>query len=477
LIKYKDIAVGKVINVHFTKDLKQVIVEAEIKKEMIPYLSENTRFWVMKAKLGINEVQGLETLLSGVYIVMDPKKGTRELRKFSGLENIPIIPSSEKGKSFILEANNLGSLEVGSPIYYTKLKAGNIESYKLDERGKSVHIKVFIKEPFADFVTTSTRFWNVSGFRANINADGIELQTGSLVSVLIGGIAFDNFNTSGVSIKAKELAKFSLHESYKKAKEKKYTKEIYFWVHFSGSIRGLDVGSSVEFKGVKIGEVVYFSLNKNEEDAKFDIPILIQIEPERFGFVGKDNKREGVNFKLFKKMVDNGLRAQLKSASLLTGKLFIDIDFHKDAPKLDAISIENGLYVMPSVPATIDSIEKDFKGLLKKLSKIDYEKIGKDVETTLELINKKTLPNLNTGIKNVDELMTESKKRVNELNQTIELTNRVLNSANQNYLDENAEINKKLIRLLDELSKASRSIKNLSDYLNRHPESLIKGKQ
>jgi len=170
VIRYRDIEIGKVTDVTFGEKLKNVIVKAELKKNMKPFLSENTRFWVVQAKVGMGEIQGLDTLLSGVYIVMDPQKGKKQVRSFKGLDEIPVVTSGEDGRTFMLKADSIGSLDVGSPIYYKKLKAGSVASYELAKDGRKVNIEVFIKKPFDALVNSQTRFFNASGITANISA-------------------------------------------------------------------------------------------------------------------------------------------------------------------------------------------------------------------------------------------------------------------------------------------------------------------
>jgi len=469
VIKYKDIAVGKVTDVTFGEDLKTVIVTAELKKNMTPYLSDRTQFWIMKARLSLNEVQGLETLLSGVYIVMNPQKGKEKIRKFKGLDKIPVVAANEKGRTFILKANDIGSLEAGSPIYYKKLRAGSVDSYQLDKNGKSVSIKIFIKSPFDKMVLESTRFWNASGITADINADGIEVHTESLTSILAGGLAFDNFPKLGIGKPAPKDYEFVLYKDIKQAKKIQYKRELYFWVYFEHSIRGLKVGAPVEFHGVPIGEVVNYSLVGDAKTAEFKIPILIKIEPERFMVVGKEhNSSKGVDVKILSKLFDKGFRAQLQSGNLLTGELFIELDFHKDVAAHHP-RIEKGYYVLPTVPTAIESIKTDLKTVLDRISGIPFEKIGKEIELILGDVRKGTIPALNDTLESADAAM----KGVNE---TLKEADSTISAARENYLDGNAQFNKKLLKLLDELSRTSRSVKNLTDYLERHPESLIRGK-
>jgi paraquat-inducible protein B len=462
VIKYKDIEIGKVTEVTFSKGLKRVRVTAELKKNMKPYLSENTRFWVVQAKLGMGEVQGLDTLLSGVYIVMDPQKGQKSLREFKGLDQIPVVNAGEKGHTYILKAKTIGSLSVGSPIYYRKLKAGSVASYKLDDDGQFVTLEVFVKSPFDKLINDKTRFYNVSGIRVSMNADGVDIQTDSLVSLMMGGLAFDNFRSHGKGKPVPQNYVFDLYDSRKDAQKVHYKRELYFWVYFDESIRGLSVGAPVEFRGLKIGEVVNFSLIGNADTAEFKIPILIKVEPERFTIIGKSKTKDNdVNVPVFEKLLKKGFRAQLKSGNLITGELYIDLNLYPDLPPAP-LKKEYGFYIIPSIPATIESLKNNLQSVLKEIASIPFEKIGKEMKAILEDIHTKTMPQVNSSVAHIDSLMRD--------------TDKMMKSLNRNYLDSNSEINKKLIKLLDEMTRTSKSVKNLTDYLERHPESLIKGK-
>jgi len=463
VIKYKDIVVGKVTDVSFGEALKVVKVTAELKKNMEPFLSENTRFWVVQAKLGVGEVQGLDTLLSGVYIVIDPHKGKEQVKKFKGLDQIPVVSAGDKGRTFTLKARTIGSLSVGSPIFYRKLRAGSVASYKLDPDGKNITLEVFIKSPFDRLIDDKTRFYNISGIRVSMNADGLDIQTESLVSLMMGGLAFENFSVHGKGEPIPKNHIFSLYDSRKEAQKIHYKRELYFWVYFDESIRGLSIGAPVEFRGMKIGEVMNFTLIGDADTAEFKIPILLKIEPERFTILGLDPERNQnrVNIPVFEKLIEKGFRAQLQSGNLITGELLIDLDMHPEAPKVKA-SKENGYYIIPSIPATLASLKNNLQSILDRIAKIPFEEIGKELNGLLKEFRTETLPTVNGTVKSVDQLVKD--------------TNKMMNEARKNYLDSNAEINKKILRLLDEATRTTKSIKNLTDYLERHPESLIKGK-
>ena len=462
VIKYKDIEIGKVTDVTFADGLDTVRVTAELKKNMKPYLSENTRFWVVQAKLGVGEVQGLDTLLSGVYIVMDPQKGEKVLKTFKGLDQIPVVNSGEKGHTYILKATSIGSLSVGSPIYYKKLKAGSVASYHLDPNGEFITIEVFIKSPFDKLINDKTRFYNVSGIRMSMNADGVDIQTDSLVSLMMGGLAFDNFRSQGKGKPVPKGYTFNLYDSRKDAQKVHYQRELFFWVYFDESIRGLSEGAPVEFRGLKIGEVVNFSLVGNANTAEFKIPILIKIEPERFTIIG-DNKSNGnqVNVSVLKKLLNKGFRAQLKSGNLITGELYIDLNLYPDLPPV-SLKEEYGFYVIPTIPATMESLKNNLQSVLQQIASIPFKEIGEETKEILKDLRTKTLPHVNSSVEHINSLMQD--------------TDKMMRSLRSNYLDSNSEVNKKLIKLLDEMTRTSKSVKNLTDYLERHPESLIKGK-
>lgn len=462
VIKYKDIEVGKVTEVTFGPKLKNVIVKAELKPNMKEFLSENTRFWVVQAKVGMGEIQGLDTLLSGVYIVMDPKKGKEKVRNFKGLDEIPVVTSGEDGRTFMLKADSIGSLDIGSPIYYKKLKAGSVASYALDKDGKKVDIEVFIKKPFDSLVNSQTRFFNASGVTADIGAEGIEVRMESVVSLLMGGLAFENFPAHGRGEPVKNGHVFWLYDNYKEAKKLEYKRVLYFWIYFDDSIRGLSVGAPVEFRGVKIGEVVSYSLVGDSETAEFKIPILIKIEPERFSIVnGKEPQKDQVDVPVFTKLLQKGLRAQLKSGSLLTGELYIDFNFYKGLPYHEPPK-EYGYYVIPTVPTEMQSLKNNAQQILQRIANIPFEQIGNETAGLLQDLRKETIPQVNRSVASLDRLVKD--------------TSRMMNAARKNYMDSTAEINKKLLKLLDEMTRTTKSIKHLTDYLERHPESLIKGK-
>lgn len=328
-IKYKDVELGQVTEIRLTPDLSRVLVTAELVKEAKEFLSANTRFWIVRARVAAGQVSGLGTLFSGAYIGLDPGNPGLPGTQFVGLETPPVVTTDLPGSHYILHASPLGSLDIGAPVYFRQIKVGQVIAYELQPDGEAVTIKIFINDPIDKLVYQNTRFWNASGLDFAVDAGGIRVNTESLVTILIGGIAFDtpaNLEPGGL---AEDGENFQLYESRERIFDKTYTDKTRWLLHFEGSIRGLTVGSPVEFRGIPVGQVLDINMEYDAAKKVFLIPVLIEIEQERIKVVGEmqDSDRKWQNDYL----VEQGLRAQLKTGSLITGQLYVDLDFHPNA--------------------------------------------------------------------------------------------------------------------------------------------------
>ena len=177
-IKYKDVDLGKVTTIELNGDLSHVVVTAEMSKQAEKLLSNNTKFWVVRAKVAATGISGLGTLFSGAYISMDPGAPGNPLKNFKGLEDPPAVTTDAPGLSFFLQASRRGSIEKGSPIFYRQIEVGQVTDYHLSDDGTSVNLQVFINDPYHKFVYQNTRFWNASGVEFALNTEGIKSQFG-----------------------------------------------------------------------------------------------------------------------------------------------------------------------------------------------------------------------------------------------------------------------------------------------------------
>jgi paraquat-inducible protein B len=464
-IKYKDVEVGQVESITLSKDLSHVIVTAEMNKGAKKYLSENTRFWVVRARVAAGGVSGLGTIFSGAYIGIDPGKPGKPTRSFKGLEIPPVITTGLPGAHYMLKAETLGSLDIGSPVYYRKIKVGQVVAYELEKDGTAVDIKIFIHAPHHEAVHQNTRFWNASGLDVSLDASGIKVNTESFVTMMVGGIAFDTPTNLEAGSPAPENQTFRLFESREKSLEVAHVQKRPWVLYFEGSVRGLSVGAPVDFRGIEIGRVIDIALEFDWEKLDFRIPVLVEIEPERIDWVGRQtmDRRQGMEF-----LVEKGLRAQLKQGSLITGKLYIALDMYPDAPPAKIVWGEPYAQ-LPTIPTPMEEITRNVTKIVEKFEKIPLEEIGNDLRDTMAHLNK-TTEQLQKLVQNLDASVVPA------ANATLEQTQKTLIKVDR-LLNADSPTGHELKRALGELADAARNISILVDYLERHPESLVFGKE
>jgi paraquat-inducible protein B len=224
-------------------------------KQAEKFISQNTRFWVVRARVAAGGVSGLGTLFSGAYIELDPGKPGTPATHFEGLEVPPVVTTDLPGSHFVLRASSLGSLNIGAPIYFRRIEVGQVVSYKLDEDGQAVTVKVFVHDPHHQLVRKNTRFWSASGLDVAIGADGIRVDTESFVTLMIGGIAFDTPPNQEPGEPAEENDVFDLYKNRESMSEKIYVKKNRWLLHFDGGVRGLKEGAPVELQGIQVRQV------------------------------------------------------------------------------------------------------------------------------------------------------------------------------------------------------------------------------
>jgi paraquat-inducible protein B len=485
-IKFKDVEIGLVEEIRIGDDASHVVVKAQLIKEAERFISENTRFWVVRARVSASAIYGLGTVFSGAYIDIDPGKPGKSANSFIGLEEPPIVTTGLPGRHFILESDRRGSLEVGSPIYYRQIRAGEVVAYHLSEDGTKIVSKIFVNAPYHQFVRTSTRFWSASGVDLKLDATGITVNTESLVSILVGGIAFDSFkNNSDPDEQASDNSIFKLFASREAAQTKIYSAKNYFVLLFEESVRGLSPGAPVEFRGIQIGQVVDIRPEFDFKMNKVKIPVIAAVEPERISILGK--LPEGVTREnLTAYLVERGLRAQLRTGNLLTGQNYVALDFFPNAKP--AALVRNGKYgytEFPTTPTQLEEIGTKVSQLIAKLDRIPVDQIGIDLSDTIKGAKRianspelmETVKSLNAAVKELQLLAAELRTRTApEVNATLQHAQASLAAATD-VLESGSPLQSRLKETLEELASAARALRVLSDYLERQPQSLLTGKE
>tara|TARA_E500000331_G_scaffold309095_1_gene315018 strand:- start:2105 stop:3772 length:1668 start_codon:yes stop_codon:yes gene_type:complete len=484
-IKYKSVDIGLVGEVSFASDFESVVLTAKFNQGMEDFLRRNTRFWVVRPQLSVQGVSGLSTLVSGSYIEIDPGPGSPQSH-FVGMEEMPLITTDDAGTRITLITSSLGSIARGSPIYYQGILAGEALGYELASDANSVYIHAFVRDPFDQLVRGNSQFWNVSGLDVSLTANGVEVRTASVQSLLFGGIAFETPASLEVSAASVEDLIFTLHDRYDDIQDKTFVRKLQFVMYFTGSVRGLSPGAPVEFKGIKIGQVLDIRLEFDNEDTSFRIPVLVELEPDRIIDRNPDNVVSPQQ--TLATLVDKGLRARLQTGSLLTGQLFVELNLYPGSP-INLVADEDVPYPeLPTIVGAFEAISQSITAFISKLEEVDIDAMGDNIvgilEGTNELVNKpqheETVTDLQASFRsfrnilgnveetNLDQTLAAARNVLVDLDKTLDMVNDVL--------EPNAPLQYNVIKVTSELEETARSIRSLVETLERRPNSLIFGR-
>lgn len=472
LIRYKDVNIGEVQTVTLSKDQKHVLVKASIDKSAQSLIVEDSQFWVVRPRFTGGQLSGFSTLLSGAYISVSAGKSKNSKREFVGLEVAPILTSDLPGRQFQLHASDLGSVDIGASIYFRHIKVGEVIAYTLDKDGSGINIKIFVQAPYDQFVGNDARFWNASGIDLAFDANGVRLQTQSLASVLLGGIAFESPPISENEKPAAANTIFALHKDRDKALKPPDGEGQVFVMHFRESLRGLSPGAPLDFRGVQVGEVISVSAEYEPGRDWFYFPVKAILYPERIRLILPGNKQsnsaERVKRGLYKAISERGFRAQLRTGNLLTSQLYIALDFFKEA-KAVTPDWKVALPELPTVPGNFEELQVSFANILKSLEKVQFDQIANDLRGTLKT--------LDTSLKGIDKLVEGLDKNTGpELTNALKDLRSTLSKA-EKVLSDDAPLQQDMRETLREVSRAAQSLRALTDMLDRQPEALLRGKQ
>ncbi|WP_407919425.1 PqiB family protein [Chitinasiproducens palmae] len=462
-VKYKDVDIGEVKSVTLSEDHSLIVATVELTKDASNIAVEGTRFWVVKPRIAASGVSGLGTLLSGSYIGVDAGRSEETRRAFRGLETPPAVTRDQKGHQYLLFADSLNSLDIGSPVYYRRIQVGQVVGYALAADGKSVQLRVFVNAPYDKYVGGNTRFWNASGVDLRLDSNGLKLNTQSLTTVVLGGVAFQTPPGQPVGAQAEDNHEFLLTDDEGTAMRPPDGPATYAVLNFNQSLRGLQVGAPVDFRGIVLGNVVSIGINYDRRSGQFMMPVRVKLYPNRLGtsFAALANQHDDVAKEhLFEAFIRRGLRAQLRTGNFLTGQLYVALDFFPKVPPAK-IDVTRSPLELPTVPNTLDQLQLQVADIASKLQKIPFDKIGNNVNQTLE--------SANSLFKRLDgEVAPEAQRTLVEAQKTF--------SSAEKTLSEDSPLQSDVRQAMQELTRTARTLGVLADYLERHPEALLRGK-
>jgi paraquat-inducible protein B len=456
-VEYNGVEVGTVTSIRLSDDHEHVVTTVQMAPKTEDFLVDDTKFWVVRPRISGANVTGLGTLISGAYIGMEIGTSKEHRGDFVALETEPVITGEAPGRFFWLKTPDLGSLDTGTPIYFRRLQVGQVASYKLDNDGKLLTVQVFVRAPYDQYVNPDTRFWHASGIDVSLTASGLKVQTQSALSILIGGVAFETPATAPLEPPAEANSVFTLYADRTQAFEPAAQNPQTYVLIFKDSVRGLEPGAPVEFRGIPIGEVSDVRAQIDLKNFQFEVPVTIKLDPRRLGVnvldLAPGIDLETMRRKLIDSLVSHGVRAQLRTGNLLTGAVYVAFDvFPGGAPA--AVDWSQQPVRLPTVPGQLQATEETVENIVNKINKLPLQEIG---------------DNLNKAISNLDLTLVSARGALNSTNDLVGNANHLVgpDSVQAQQLD----------ATLREVSGAARSVRVLADYLERHPEALIRGKQ
>lgn len=467
-VRYRGVDIGRLARLHISADGLHVYAELQLDAAAQRAAMCGTKFWVVRPRIDVRDISGLMTAVTGTWIDVDiDRYSIRACHAFTGLDMPPVMTGEEEGARFVLRAASLGSLHAGSPVYFRGAQVGQVLGYSLERNGGNVRIGVFVRKPFDRLVASSTRWWQSSGVEFTRDSAGMRLDSPPSAALLEGGVAFD---TSHGNVRAEANANananandFPLAGSRADAMRANYGPPAVVQMRFAQSVRGLSVGAPVEFRGVVLGTVTAVDIDLKPTSEHFDMLVTLSLYPSRLGqsyrnALGDDAGAAGKV--LLRDLVVQGLRAQVRTGSLLTGQKYIALDVFPHAPPAH-IDTDRSSVELPTLSNSLEELQEQLSTIVHRLDQMPINQIGSNLDATLQQSNA-LFARLDAEV-------------VPAAHSTLESAQRAFRAAKE-ILDQGSPLQSDVGQALTELRRTLAGLNALSDYLERHPEALIQGK-
>ncbi|WP_404474599.1 intermembrane transport protein PqiB [Vreelandella venusta] len=472
LIRSRNVEIGRVQSVRLSDDLSHAVLTARIQPEAEAMLREDSRFWVVKPRIGREGISGLGTVLSGAYIQLEPGRSEEPRREFQVSDVPPVAPAGQAGLQIRLVSQLGNSLRVGDPVSFQGYTVGRVEDTRFEPESRTMHHQVFIEEPYAQLVTDSTRFWTSSGVDFRLDADGVRVNVESLEALLGGGVTFGVPEDLPMGRPVEANASFSLYADEDSAREGTFNRYLEYVLLVEDTVRGLSKGAPVEFRGVRLGTVAAvpwnFTAPQPDSRAQFAIPVLIRIEPQRLGIENEDIDLEMWEER-FQRMFGMGLRASLKNGNLLTGALFVDLNFQRDLAEPYLAETFSERTVFPTVAGGFAQIQAQLTNLLDKLNALEVEPLLAGLDRNLQ-VSESVLNEVREVTASMNQLLNDPDTQAigGNLNATLDELRSTLQGVSPS-----SPAYQELTTAIQRLDRLMRDLQPLTRTLNENPRALL----
>ncbi|WP_104203526.1 intermembrane transport protein PqiB [Billgrantia saliphila] len=472
LIKTRNVEVGRVERVQLSEDLSHAVITARMSPEAEPMLTEGSRFWVVKPRIGREGISGLGTVLSGAYIQLEPGGGEPGVREFQVSDQPPVAPADAAGLRVNLISQLGNSLRAGDPVTYQGYTVGRVEEVDFDPDSRRMNQRIFIESPYDRLVTENTRFWSASGVDLRLDADGFRVNVESLEALLGGGVTFGVPDDLPRGRPVENDTNFNLYADEESARQGTFNRYLEYVLLVEDSVRGLSRGAPVEFRGVRIGTVAavpwQFTASQPNTREGFAIPVLIRIEPQRLGIENQEIDLEEWDER-FHRLFGRGLRASLKSGNLLTGAMFVDINFYREEAEDYTAATFSERDVFPTTSTGFAQIEAQVTSLLEKLNALEIEPLLAGLDRNLAT-SEAMLNEVRELSESLQEVLDDPGTRnlPSNLNDSLEALRETLEGLSP---DSNAY--RELTSAAERLERLMRDLQPVTRTLNENPRALL----
>ncbi|MBQ4682711.1 intermembrane transport protein PqiB [Aeromonas dhakensis] len=471
MIRSREVEVGRIEAVELSDDYSHAVLKARLTNAAAGMLKKDSQFWVVKPRVGREGVSGLGTLLSGAYIELAPGKKGKARDEYAMLDKPPLASQDAKGLRLSLSSRDTRALGVGSPINYQGFTIGQVEEAKFLPEKSEMQYQIFINAPYDVLVSSNSRFWMTPGFEVSMSSEGMKVKMDSLESLLDGGITMGLPPGWAPGEPVKQMDDFTLFQDQASVLAGSLDQFIDYVFLFEDSVGGLHPGAAVEYRGIRVGTVISAPYLIDEKGVQMfqsrQIPVLARIEVQRLSHRYANAEKEQWRA-LFGKQFKEGLRATLKTSSLLTGGKVVELNFYPDAPKFQPTKLA-GYQVFPTVQAGLDQIERKVNQILDKFVDMDTAQTLNQVNHTLATLDQ-TLKNVSALSANLNKFTGQSATQ--QLPASLNDSLKQLQSTLQEY-DANSQTNQDLRQSVQSLNQLMRELQPLVHSLNEQPSSLI----
>ncbi len=480
-VTYRGVNIGKVTGVALTSDGQHVQVKLSLDRSIDPYLRSGTRFWLQGLSLDLSDLSSLMSAFGGPTVEMEPGPGTPQ-HQFVGLTEPPAFTEAIAGTRFTLLADQRGSTQQGSGVYYLGLPVGKVTAVRLVPPHQ-FRVEVLVKSPYDRLVHAGSRFWDAGALQLSLSA-GLKLQLLSPAALVEGAIAFETPAAATAQPRSGPGAEFTLYDDQDSAQLAPSGPYALYSVQFPGPVGGLKAGAPVKLRDFVVGEVRSIGFEYDARTGALRTPVTVELDADRLHLSGAGEADQAAWARTLNdvvaQLVHAGLRAQLAQNPPLVGADYVSLDF---IPHAGVAALDLGTEP-PRIPAAPGG---GLSQLATQLGALPITQIGDNVrQITARVDALVSSPRLTDSVMHLDDTLAgidrivqgagpQVQPLIASLRRAAGQMEGVAAAARQSL--GGADEQGGLTEAMDELTRTARSVRDLAQYLERHPEALIEGKR